>query len=55
MPVKVVAAFGFVIAKVRLVLPPAAIEVAPKSFVIDGGASTATLGVPTAPASPEST
>jgi hypothetical protein len=40
---------GFETAKVKLVVPPSGIEVAPKALEIDGGPSTATLAVAVLP------
>jgi hypothetical protein len=44
-PVNAAAAFGFVMVKLRLVVPFIGILVAPNPFVIDGGASTVTVAV----------
>ena len=51
-PVRLVAAFGLLTVKLRLVLPPTAIAAAPKLLLIDGGPVTVTLAVAVSPVPP---
>jgi hypothetical protein len=51
-PVRLVPEFGFMMVKLRLVLPPGAMVAAPKDFVILGGASTVMLAFEVLPVPP---
>jgi hypothetical protein len=51
-PLKLSPALGFMIVKLRLVLPPTAIAAAPKLLLIDGGPVTVTLAVAVLPVPP---